>query len=169
MVVVVVLAGQASLLADGAGSDVATSAFDAVLRSPLTAVAADRAGNAHSGEGELILTTRSSAGSTGSDRAVEAGGTVAGSALAGLALNRARSALTVADFIEARWALLDAHSFDSVTSQHDGRAGAKTASHIEKLTIRTGETVGSRTNAGGALKVTDLTDTVYSEGSFVTG
>ena len=100
---------------------------------------------------------------------MEAGGTVAGCALAGLALRRARSALTVADFIEARWALFDTHSFDSVTSQHDGRTGAKTASHIEKLTIRTRETVSCRTNAGGALEVTDLTDTVYSKGSFVTG
>ena len=169
MVVVVVLAGQASLLADGAGSDVATSAFDAVLRSPLTAVAADRAGNAHSGEGELILTTSSNAGSTASNGSVEAGGTVAGCALAGLALRRARSALTVADFIEARWAVVDALSIDTAATDHDGRADSPAASLIEKLTIRTGETVGSGTNASGALEVTDFTDTVFGIGSFVAG
>ena len=100
---------------------------------------------------------------------MEAGGTVAGCALAGLALRRARRALTVADFIEARWAVVDALSIDTAATDHDGRADSPAASLIEKLTIRTGETVGSGTNASGALEVTDLTDTVYSEGSFVTG
>ena len=100
---------------------------------------------------------------------MEAGSTVTRSTLTGLALRRARRALTVADLPEARWALIDTFSTDSSSAEHDSGARSPAASLIEELSVRAGETVGGSSNASSTLEVTDFAHTVVSVGAFIAG